>query len=510
MAETLGVASFTGLLDLADRRLGGEALLTSDDFFAGCENLLEPGRGVFKPDLYTERGKWMDGWESRRRRSPGHDWAILRLGVPGVIRGLDIDTNHFLGNHAPYASVEACQAPADATPEQLRDELAWTELLPQSPLLRGSQNLFAVGSDQTWTHLRLSIYPDGGVARFRAYGEARPDWERLAATGADVDLAAAVHGGRAIACSDMFFSPMNNLLLPFPASDMGGGWESRRRRGPGEDWVVIELGTPGVVRQAVVDTAFFKGNFPPRCMLDGLYWPQAPVASLVHSDAWQPLLEHGALGADRAHTFRGLAERPVTHVRLRIAPCGGVSRLRLLGRPQQAEPGADALLAHLNGLDDAAALEALRTCCGAERWARGMVARRPFYSREQLFGLAEQVWWALGDGDWREAFTHHPQIGADPDALRARFAATADWSSQEQQGVAAASEATIQALAQANRDYLQRYGYIFIVCATGKTADQMLALLQARMHHEPADELRFAAAEQAKITRLRLEKLEPA
>ena len=157
MAETLGVASFTGLLDLADRRLGGKALLTSDDFFAGCENLLEPGRGVFKPDLYTERGKWMDGWESRRRRSPGHDWAILRLGVPGVIRGLDIDTNHFLGNHAPYASVEACHAPADATPEQLRDEQAWTELLPQSPLLRGSQNLFAVGSDQTWTHLRLSI-----------------------------------------------------------------------------------------------------------------------------------------------------------------------------------------------------------------------------------------------------------------------------------------------------------------------------------------------------------------
>ena len=171
MSEQGGTAAFTGLVDLASASVGGRALLASDDFFAARENLLAPGRGVWDADRYTERGKWMDGWESRRRRTPGHDWCIVALGVPGTIRGVDIDTNHFTGNHAPFASLDGCQAPSDATPEWLRDHAEWVRIVDEIPLRRGSQNLAAASDEHGCTHVRLNIYPDGGVARLRVFGE---------------------------------------------------------------------------------------------------------------------------------------------------------------------------------------------------------------------------------------------------------------------------------------------------------------------------------------------------
>ncbi len=178
MKMDTGSAAFTGFVDLAAERLGGKTLLASDDFFAEKENLLKPGRGIFIADKYTDRGKWMDGWESRRKRTPGHDWCILRLGLPGSVRGFDIDTNHFLGNHPPYASVDACRIEADSAEAAdsiaVSDQAAWQTILPRSPLAPGSQNLFASISTDSFTHLRLNIYPDGGVARFRAYGEVTP------------------------------------------------------------------------------------------------------------------------------------------------------------------------------------------------------------------------------------------------------------------------------------------------------------------------------------------------
>ena len=233
------VAAFAGLVDLASEVLGGEALATSDDFFAGCENLLRRESAVFDPDAYTERGKLMDGWESRRRRVPGHDWCVVRLGTPGRIRGVDIDTHHFLGNHPPFASLEACAAPG-ASLEELLGEVEWTEVLAQTPLQRSSRNLAPVSSEACWTHVRLNIFPAGGVARLRVYGDPEPvhgSQER--------DLAALAAGGRTLACSDMFFSPMENLLMPGQPENMGQGWETRRSRPPGEDWIIVQLGEPG-------------------------------------------------------------------------------------------------------------------------------------------------------------------------------------------------------------------------------------------------------------------------
>jgi allantoicase len=342
-------ATFTGLIDLLAAQLGGRALATSDDFFAEMANLVQPGRAVFIPGKYTERGKWMDGWESRRKRRPGHDWCILELGAPGTVLGFDIDTQHFVGNHPPFASVEGVNAPRGSEASEL-ERMRWTELLPQSPLRPDAQNLFACASGAAVTHLRLNIFPDGGVARFRAYGRVEADWsrrERDAETAAKVapelvDLAAVTSGGLALACSDAFFGPMNNLLLPGRSSDMSGGWETRRKRQPGHDWILIKLGARGLPELVEVDTNHFKGNFPDRCSLEAIDVSlgrgtapfdagSASITELIAERAWQPLLPETPLSAHTRHFF-GVQGTPATHLRLNIFPDGGVSRLRVWGR----------------------------------------------------------------------------------------------------------------------------------------------------------------------------------
>ncbi|MBA2661717.1 MAG: allantoicase [Bradymonadaceae bacterium] len=334
MQQPIITASFAGLVDLASERLGGKALATSDDFFAEKENLLKAGRGVFIADKYTDRGKWMDGWESRRKRVPGHDWCIIRLGVPGVVRGVDIDTNHFLGNHPPYASIEGCIVEGVNADEKVLSEQNWTQILAKSPLNAGSQNLFTITAEQAFTHLRLNIYPDGGVARFRVYGDVVAQWRPVA--GADlVDLVAVENGGRAVACSDMFFSNMQNLIMPGRSENMGDGWESRRRRGPGHDWVILALGHQGTIECIEVDTNHFKGNYPDRCSIEACYAPGQSIDALNWPQFdWQEILPQTKLEAHARRNFGTelTAHGPFTHVRLNIYPDGGVSRLRIHGR----------------------------------------------------------------------------------------------------------------------------------------------------------------------------------
>ena len=312
------------LIDLAAARLGGRALKASDEFFAPKANLLQPGRGVFIEGKYTPRGKWMDGWETRRRRGPpDHDWCIIRLGAPGVIRKVTVDTNHFRGNHPEAASVEGAT-----------DGRTWVEILPRVPLAGHTENVFAVKTELRATHVRLNIYPDGGVARLRAWGEPRPDWTRLRAGKEPIDLVAAALGGVPLAASDQFFSEPLNLLLPGRPANMGDGWETRRRRGPGFDWVVLKLGHRGVIEAAEVDTTHFEGNYPESCRLEGAESPAVP-----DDTTWRELLPRTRLGPNRRHRIPipAAARRPVTHVRLSIFPDGGVARLRLWGRPVPVE-----------------------------------------------------------------------------------------------------------------------------------------------------------------------------
>jgi len=339
-SEALGLS---GLVDLAARAFGGRAIAASDDFFAGKENLLEPGRGRFIPGEFTDRGKWMDGWESRRKRHAGHDWCIVELGQRGSVLGVDIDTNHFLGNHPPFASLDGALAPRGSSAEALLG-LRWQELVPQGPLRPGSQNLVLSSNPSPVSHVRLNIFPDGGVARLRVYGRVVPDWSErrideatkaeLAQVAPDaVDLAALENGGATLACSDAFFAPMHHLLLPGRADNQGGGWETRRKRVAGHDWIIVALGARGRPRLIEVDTNHFKGNYPEFCSIDAIdASPGARITDLIESEAWVRWLPSEPLSAHQRHFFRRFeADAPATHVRLSIYPDGGVSRLRVWG-----------------------------------------------------------------------------------------------------------------------------------------------------------------------------------
>ncbi len=319
---------FINLLDLAAESLGGKTIMCSDDFFASMENLIKPGRGIFIEDKYTDHGKWMDGWESRRKRTPGNDWCILQLGAPGCIKGVDIDTNFFLGNHPPHASLEACSIESD---DIHWDTIEWTEILGKSHLDPGSQNFYEIKSEETWTHLRLQIFPDGGVARMKVYGEVKIDLSGLGNN--QIDLVSALNGGRSVLCNDMFFSHMNNLIMPGKGKDMGDGWETKRNRTPNNvDWVIIKFADIGMVNQILVDTKHFKGNFPDSCSINGCFLGEGQNVEDI-SVEWLELLPQSKLSADSEHIFQNelINKGPFTHLKLMIYPDGGISRLRVNG-----------------------------------------------------------------------------------------------------------------------------------------------------------------------------------
>jgi len=300
-------------------------------------NLVRPEPPAVVPGKYTARGKWMDGWESRRRRTPGHDWCVVQLGMRGRIRGVNVDTSHFTGNHPSHCSIDALDSPRvvtkgiAATPGE-----PWVEILPRSPLRGDARNDFALDeglyADRPWTHVRLNIYPDGGVARLRVHGEAVVDWRRVARESTPIDLADIRLGGLVVAASDMHFGAKDNMIMPGRAKNMGDGWETRRRRGPGHDWAIVRLGTTGAIARIEIDTTHFKGNYPDSASVDGCLARGGTLADLASAD-WFELLPPVKLKPHVRHVFaRELTtEGPVTHVRLNIHPDGGISRFRVYG-----------------------------------------------------------------------------------------------------------------------------------------------------------------------------------
>ena len=311
---------FRHWVQLEQPRLGSRVAFATDDFFAAKERVIDASAPVFKDGVYDDHGKWMDGWESRRKRTPGHDWCVIRLGVPGVIRGFDIDTSFFTGNYPPQASIEACSSEQDV-PEE-----GWQEIVPRTNLKGDAHHYIHVDDEQVWTHVRLHIYPDGGIARLRIYGQVRASLDGVAGY---VDLAAVENGGRAIACSDEHYGSMHNLNAPGRGVNMGDGWETARRRGPGNDWVIMALGQPGAIKRAEIDTAHFKGNFPDRVSLEAGQF-DGDAAATAGDAVWRELMPESKLKMDQQHYFEALVDLgDVTHVRMSIYPDGGVSRLRL-------------------------------------------------------------------------------------------------------------------------------------------------------------------------------------
>jgi len=368
---TSGNSGATSGVNLASRRLGASVIAASDEFFGEKEDLLRPTAPVTHPHAFGHKGQTVDGWETRRRRGTGHDFALVRLGAAGVIHGVVVDTAHFTGNYPAASSVQACAADGYPSPEDLcAASMPWVEIVPRSPLAGDTENIFAVRYDRWFTHVRLNIYPDGGVARLRVHGEVVPDPRLL--DGVPLDLVAQENGGTVIDASDRFYSAPENVIAPGRADKMGDGWETRRRRDVGNDWVLFKLTAAGHIRQVVIDTSYFIGNAPAACALRAcdatvsvldvtIAGPgqatgnpdmtatgpgqaagnpdvavTGPGPTIAGQDAaeWFDLLPRTRLQADTRHRFRigaAAAARRATHVLLEIYPDGGLARLQLFG-----------------------------------------------------------------------------------------------------------------------------------------------------------------------------------
>ncbi|CAO5164213.1 allantoicase [Frankia sp. AiPs1] len=505
----------TNLVDLAAARFGGTVVAVNDEFFAFAERMLLPEPPVIRPGEFTERGQWTDGWETRRRRDlPGADWAVVRLGAPGIARAITVDTTHFTGNAPEAVEIHgATLAGYPSAAEAADPGVEWVELVGHTPIAADAVNVLAVAdSGQTRiTHLRLTIHPDGGVARLRVHGTVVPDPRLLDRVTSD--LAAAYLGGMVIAASDMHYGDRHNLNASGEARAMGEGWETRRRRGTGHDWATVRLSTQGLIVRAEVDTRHFRGNAPRAVELWAADHPDLIDPDDVEAVTdWFPLLPRTRVQPNTRHLFDLEVPVQATHVRVDAIPDGGLARLRLTGAPTLA--GREALaMRWFDALSPDAAREELLACCGSEDWAEAVVARRPFGTLAALLPAAEQEWWEVPEPAWLEAFTAHPRIGerpprtpAPPTTARASIVSL-DAPRREQAAMDEASEETKAAFVAGNAAYEERFGYIFLVRAAGRTAPEMLDLLQERMTHDPAEELRIAAGQQAEITALRIRHL---
>lgn len=324
-----GMHAFTSYPDLASRDVAGSVISANDELFAPRQNLIMPGHAVHAVDSFGHTGKVYDGWETRRRREPGCDWAIVRLGVPGIVHGVVVDTAFFKGNYPPYVSIEAASVEG-YPPDGSLAALDWETLVPKSEARGDTENYYAVDHPGRWTHVRLTIYPDGGVARLRVHGEVVLDPRYLMAS---TDLVALENGGRLLDTSDAFYSSPINLILPSRARLMGEGWENARRRGPGNDWAVFRLGVPGSVTQVEVDTSYFIGNAPDSVRVSAADADRGPIDS---DDAWWDLVPQTTVLVDTRHRFLVEGSARATHVRLDVYPDGGLTRLRCFGEVSAA------------------------------------------------------------------------------------------------------------------------------------------------------------------------------
>lgn len=377
--------SFAAEVDLASRWLGGSVLAASDESFGEKESLLTPTPSAFMPGNYGPRGEIVDGWETKRRREPGHDWALIRLGAAGVITGIDIDTSCFTGNFPTTCRVEACGAEGYPGPNALLStQTEWIEVVPRSPLKGDAHNRFEVTDRRRFTHVRLSAFPDGGIARLRVFGQVVPDPRRF--DGLTIDLASQDHGGQVVTSSDGFYTTAAVLNRPDKARHMGEGWETRRRRDDGNDHAIIRMALPGHVRLVEIDTAHFKYNASAEVALSGT------SGALTGQSTWIPLLPRRPLQPDTRHVFQLPASgEPVSYVRLDAYPDGGMSRVRLWGKVDR-KARREAGYRWFNVLPTGQAWQVLAEGGVSADVAEKMIAARPLTKESiALFGSAQLV-----------------------------------------------------------------------------------------------------------------------
>lgn len=470
------------MTDLISKAAGGRIVAFNDEFFAEAENLISSSDPVWKEEEFTDRGKWMDGWETRRRREPGHDWCVIALGIPGSISSVTVDTSHFTGNYPEAFSLEACGVGSD---DRL-DTAEWVEVISRTDLAGDKIAVFEVDDSHRITYLRLNIFPDGGVARLRVLGDPIPSVDVVCPDDRSTDLVSSLVGGEALDVSDSHYSHPSNLLRPSDPAGMWDGWETKRRRGPGHDWASFKLGLPGVVESVEVDTRHFKGNSPG--------WVSVHLSD--DGEIWHEVVTRAEVKPHLVNLVVLTTPLRAGFLRLDIHPDGGVGRLRVRGKPE-IEAAAGSRLRFLNALFDAEARSFFHTACAATTWVDSMMTARPFSDVNQVFEATASSFDTLEENDWLEAFAGHPRIGERGDAVANKEQAAAD----------NASESVIESIAEANLAYEQAMGFTYIVYATGKGAEEMLEIVRGRLSNSRDEEIVNASKEQMAITRTRLRRM---
>jgi allantoicase len=317
-----------GLIDLAQSRLGSEIVYKTDEFFGQAKRIINPWPPVFKEGVFDKHGKWMDGWETRRKRKKSHDYLILKLGKPGKIHKVDIDTSYFSGNQPSKVSLDACISKKKLPNKNSK----WIKILKKKPTKANSHHFFNIKNRSIFTHIKLNIYPDGGVARIRIYGSMQ---NKKKFGKKIINLTSVLNGATPIACNNEHFGRAENILAPGTGKNMGDGWETRRSRGKNFDWLIIKCATVGKINKIQIDTHHFKGNYPDKCSLQAAYL-NAKISSkhiVDRSKKWKLLLNKVKLHAHTRHTFQNklMKNKKINYIRINIFPDGGISRIRALG-----------------------------------------------------------------------------------------------------------------------------------------------------------------------------------
>ena len=317
-----------GLIDLAQPRLGTKVIYKTDDFFASANRIISPTEPVFKVGVFDKHGKWMDGWESRRKRTAGHDFIIIKLGKPGTIKKVDVDTSHFNGNQPAMISIEGANSNSNKI-----NQLKWQPLLSEKKTKANSHHYFTVNSDKVFTHIKFNIFPDGGVARLRLYGSIAKSSKLK---NKKINLASLLDGSSVIACNNEHFGKAENILAPGKAKNMGDGWETRRRRGKGFDWLILNSLDGKEIDKIEISTHHFKGNFPSHCSLQAAYLPNSKNSKQIvkSSNTWKYLLKDAKLSANKVHVFKNnlMKKDKINFIKINIFPDGGISRFRIYGK----------------------------------------------------------------------------------------------------------------------------------------------------------------------------------
>ena len=324
---------FNYYINLTSNVLGTKVLYCSDDFFADATRMLKPSPPVFIADKYDNNGKWMDGWESRRRRDGGNDFCFLKLGNKSIVKGFNINTMHFSGNHAPAISILGCSIEDDKN-IVTNKRINWLSLLDKTKLIEDSNNFFDATDNKEVTHLKITIYPDGGIARLITYGNICFDDSLYKKT--SVNVIAITTGAKVIYVNNEHFGKLANILSEHKPLSMADGWETRRRRTSGNDFAIIEFAKPATIRKIIVDTSFFKGNYPDSFVISAQYIKNLDYKVInLQSNFWHKLASQHKLSANCVHTIKvdnTYKNQVFTHVRFDIFPDGGVARLKLMGR----------------------------------------------------------------------------------------------------------------------------------------------------------------------------------